>query len=71
MSPDGSETKFKKEMAKHPVTLMIRIASGVHTGIEDTHSAIVTKATNPSAQRHQKIPFHPNDMIECICNFKL
>src|ERR1700731_3559908 len=37
MSPDGSETKFKKEMAKQPLTLTIRIASGVHTGIEDIH----------------------------------
>src|SRR5271166_3195095 len=37
MSPDGSETKFKNEMAKQPLTLTVRIESGVHTGIEDIH----------------------------------
>jgi hypothetical protein len=47
MSPDGSETKFKKEMAKQPLTLMIRIESGVHIVIEDTHCAIAKRIRLP------------------------
>src|SRR5271165_493751 len=47
MSPDGSETKFKKEMAKQPLTLTIRIESGVHTGIEDIHCVIPKRIRLP------------------------
>ena len=47
MSPDGSETKFKKEMAKQPLTLMIRIESGAHFDIENTHCAIAKRIRLP------------------------
>ena len=47
MSPDGSETKFRKEMAKQPLTLMIRIESGVQTGIEDIHCVIPKRIRLP------------------------
>src|SRR5271166_1608986 len=47
MSPDGSETKFIKEMAKQPLTLMIRIESGVHTGMEDIHCVIPKRIRLP------------------------
>src|SRR5271165_2918953 len=48
MSPDGSETKFIKEMAKQPLTLMIRIESGVHTGMEDIHCVIPKRIRLPN-----------------------
>src|SRR5271169_3463273 len=48
MSPDGSETKFIKEMAKQPLTLMIKIESGVHTGIEDIHCVIPKRIRLPN-----------------------
>jgi hypothetical protein len=47
MSPDGSETKCKKEMAKQPLTLMTRIESGIQTGIENTHCAIAKRIRLP------------------------
>ena len=47
MSPDGSETKLKKEMAKHPLTLMIKIEIGVQTRIEEIHCAIPKRMRLP------------------------
>jgi hypothetical protein len=47
MSPDGSETKFKKEMMKQPLMFMTRIGSGVHTGTDDTHCAIAKRIRLP------------------------
>ena len=59
MSPDGSETKFKNEMAKQPLTLMIRIESGVQKDIENTHYDSEThKAANSSTDCDQKVPTH-------------
>jgi len=34
-------------MAKQPLTLMIRIESGVHTDIDDTHCAIAKRIRLP------------------------
>ena len=47
MSPEGSETKFRKEIKKQPLTFTIRIASGVHTAMEDTHCAIAKRMRLP------------------------
>src|SRR5260370_12315425 len=47
MSPDGSKTKFKKEMAKQPLMLMTRSESGAHTGIEDIHCVIPKRIRLP------------------------
>jgi hypothetical protein len=47
MSPDGSRRKLKKDMTKQPLTLMIRIESGAHTGMEDIHCVIAKRIRLP------------------------
>ena len=47
MFPEGSETKCRKEIKKQPLTLTIRIASGVHSAMEDTHCAIAKRMRLP------------------------
>ena len=47
MSPEGSETKCKKEMTKQPLTLTIKIESADHIGVEAIHCVIAKRIRLP------------------------
>ena len=47
MFPDGSETKFRKEMKKQPLVLTIRIESGAQTAIGAMNCVIPNRTRLP------------------------
>ena len=47
MFPDGSDTKFRKEMIKQPLALMIRIESGAQTAIGAMNCVIPNRTRLP------------------------
>jgi hypothetical protein len=47
MFPDGSETKWRKDMAKQPLTLTTKIESGAHPAKENTHWAMAKRIKLP------------------------